>query len=74
MQARHLRYKMQARPESGYVWKAYKEKVTIHAFYPPVADFISPFQGLKYLFASLPRALPWVSLFGPFRANKEKNP
>jgi len=51
-----------------------KIQVTVHAFYPPVANFLSPFQGLKYLFASLPRALPWVDLFCPFRANKKKNP
>jgi len=37
-------------------------------------DFLSPFQGLKCLLVSLPRALPWASLFCPFRANKEKNP
>ena len=30
---------------------------------------VSPFQGSGWVWARVPRALPWANLFGPFRAN-----
>jgi len=47
-----------------------ENRVIVHAFYKLLSFAPS---GLKELFVLLPRALPWVDLFCPFRANKEKN-
>ena len=41
--------------------------VTVHAFYPPVADFLSPLQGLKNWFASLPKAVALGYSILPFQ-------